>query len=246
MKVTLVAHSSLSDNLKYIDNPSLISFFAARECYNKTAIEEPESYDRYANLLTKVIEAGHTSVLEHCSATFELSGVSRCLTHQLVRHRIASYSQQSQRYCSASPEDSICPKTIINNPECYKRHNELLKHIKETYDFYIDHGVPKEDARYDLNSGVSSNIMVSMNYRSLINFFHERLCARAQWEIRFAARMMYDLLTVLDPIVFGNTGYCKGSVCETKGFCTEHNSCHKKPKLDDILSVYYNYTNPKD
>lgn len=243
MRVTLVSHSALIDNVLDIDEPSLISYFASKECYNKEALVYPESKESYESLLTKVIKSGHTSVLEHCSATFELSGVSRALTHQLVRHRIASYSQQSQRYCTADPSESICPASIKNHPECYKRHQELLNQIKSTYDFYIDHGIPKEDARYDLNNGVISNIMVSMNYRSYINFFHERLCTRAQWEIRNVAKEMYKILEEIDPLIFSKNGYCKGSVCDTMGFCTEHNSCGKKPKLNEILEIYHNHKN---
>ena len=127
---------------------------------------------------------GHASVIEHASFTFSLEDVSRAMTHQLVRHRIASYTQQSQRYVTYDTlEKYVTPPSITDNDEAKKTFDDTLEKISETYQKLLKIGIPKEDARFILPNAAKTNIIVTMNARELRHFFNLRCCARAQWEI---------------------------------------------------------------
>ena len=147
------------------------------------------------------MESGHASPVEHVSFTFALGGVSRALTHQLVRHRIASYSQQSQRYVDGSDFDYLIPPEIRKNPEALARFEGIMREIGSAYrdlkglleEAGRTGSKANEDARFVLPQATASNIVVTMNCRALLNFFEHRCCRRAQWEIRHVADEMLAL-----------------------------------------------------
>jgi len=149
---------------------------------------------------------GYWSTLEHSVYTFSIEGISRVASHQLVRHRIASYTQMSHRF--AKPVDEYYKPVIP--PSVEKRNEELLQEAyKQAYENYyklLESGVPEEDARYVLPNGVNTNIVVTMNARELYNFFSLRLCSRAQWEIRAIAWKMLEEVKKVHPRLFRYAG----------------------------------------
>jgi thymidylate synthase (FAD) len=149
---------------------------------------------------------GYWSVLEHSVYTFSIEGISRVASHQLVRHRIASYTQMSHRF--AKPVDEYYQPVVP--PSAEKRANEITKKAYEdAYAHYyelLSAGVPEEDARYVLPNGVNTNVVVTMNARELYNFFALRLCSRAQWEIRAVAWQMLEEVRRVHPRLFKYAG----------------------------------------
>ena len=139
---------------------------------------------------------GHHSVIEHAVFTFSVEGVSRALTHQLVRHRVASFSQQSQRYVSMDSATYVTPHTIEGNADAEKLFDSVMDDIWDAYKKLEGMGIPAEDARYLLPNGCTTNITITMNARELLHFFSLRCCNRAQWEIREMADQM-----LLQPIL---------------------------------------------
>ncbi len=205
--------------LNFTPNPEKTVYMAARLCYSADAIKELEGKAGGASLekfLGRILRMGHLSVLEHASFTFGIEGVSRALTHQLVRHRLASYSQQSQRYVTAVAPDYVTPATIEGVPENKKRYDRTVKQVYKLYKELIDAGVPAEDARYILPNAACSKIIVTMNARELIHFFRLRCCERAQWEIRDMAARMLTLTKETSPFIFKDAG----PAC-VKGACSE-------------------------
>ena len=179
--------------------------------------------DTVDSLLDRIAEMGHLSTFEHASFTFAIEGVSRALTHQLVRHRIASYSQQSQRYVSEEAFEYIMPPSIASSPEAAALFNELMGQIREAYTT-LNSLVPKEDARYVLPNACETKIVCTFNARSLLNFFSHRCCNRAQWEIRELAYKMLDQVRKVAPGLFAQAG----PPCEAQGVCPEGEmSCGK-------------------
>ena len=169
------------------------------------------------DFIQKLIGMGHFSVFEHISFSFGIEGVSRALTHQLVRHRLASYSQKSQRYVKAGAEfPYIIPHTIKNNSEALEIFNNAMSQIAECYNKLSALDIPSEDARYVLPNACETKIIVTMNARELLHFFALRLCNRAQWEIRELSDKMLALCYDTAPAVFEKAG----PGCCNKG-CTE-------------------------
>lgn len=228
--------------LSQIDTKEALNklYTACRTCYNAGKPEDmyarvdetPE--ESKIKLLSAVIRSGHHSVLEHQTLTFFISGVSRALTHQLVRHRIASYSQQSQRYCEFKDGkfDYVIPQKIQNNPEALKIFDALMQKDAEVYDKLIQLGLPAEDARSVLPQACCSNIVVSMNIRSFMHFCNERLCTCAQLEIRQLADQMAKAAGVALPFL---KPYFVPK-CEMLGYCNEptKRSCHRRPTFDEL------------
>lgn len=172
---------------------------AGRTCY--------ESFDKvddtsHIKLIRHLVKSGHTSVLEHASVTFRFSDVSRALTHQLVRHRIASYSQKSQRYVKENDFDFVVPDAISDNVYAVERFKDCMKFIEDTYNDLAEMGIRKEDARYVLPNACTSEVVATFNFRSLFNFFDQRGDKHAQWEIRRVAMKALDLVKEHAPIVF--------------------------------------------
>lgn len=152
------------------------------------------------------MESGHESVLEHLSYTFCIQGVSRVLLAQLTRHRIASFSVQSQRYVRMKNAEVIEPESIQGSEEAGKLFEEITGRAKEAYNRLLDLGIPAEDARYLLPQGVATKLYMTMNARELRHFFALRCCTRAQWEIRDLATVMLHKCQAVTPEVFRDAG----------------------------------------
>ena len=168
--------------------------------------------------IRQVTGYGHASVIEHASFTFSIEDVSRAMTHQLVRHRVASYTQQSQRYVTYDTiEKYVTPPSIGQNVEAKKIFDGALEKISETYQKLLEMTIPKEDARFILPNAAKTNIMVTMNARELRHFFNLRCCARAQWEIREVATEMLKQAKKAAPALFENSG----PSCVELGYCPE-------------------------
>ncbi len=219
--------------LKYTEDPERVVALAARLCYSKANIEdlgEKIDDEKAKALVGKIIGLGHHSVLEHVSFTFGIEGISRACTHQLVRHRIASYSQQSQRYVRYDSIDVVLPPSIESDPEARERFDELVKKIGETYRWLMERGIPAEDARYVLPNATETKIIVTMNARELNHFFALRCCRRAQWEIRNVAKEMLRLARCVAPTIFSRSGpgCLRGGCTEGEYSCGEPDEVRKE------------------
>jgi thymidylate synthase (FAD) len=213
----------------YTPNPEKLPAMAAILTHSKI---KPETLDKkprkeQSAVLEQVLKLGHTSVIEHTSFTFAISDVSRSLTHQLVRHRIASYSQQSQRYVNLNEPNYVIPPSIEKNKRTKKAYEETMETIWAHYNTLLGLKIPSEDARYVLPNATCTNIMVTMNARSLLNFFELRCCLHAQWEIRLLANKMLQEVKKVAPLIFKNAG----PSCKTKQICSEKKkNCPLYPK----------------
>ncbi|MBM7561776.1 FAD-dependent thymidylate synthase [Fusibacter tunisiensis] len=243
MKVQLLAHTP---------DPERIIAGAAKLCYSAVGIDalnEKLDSESVTSFLNKLMALGHESPLEHVSFTFGIEGVSRVLTHQLVRHRIASYSQQSQRYVKLDAFEYVTPPAILKIPkakalfdqamaEDQKIYNELTEILENGYyKEMIAAGMTEkkarsqsekkavEDARFVFPNACETKIVVTMNARSLMNFFNHRCCNRAQWEIQALAIEMLRIVRGVAPGIFNNSGPgCLVGPCpEGKMTCGEIN-----------------------
>ena len=169
---------------------------AAGICWDK---EEKEDYGTFVK---RIVKKGHESVIEHVSFTFRIEGVSRALTHQLVRHRIASYSQRSQRYVDEGEFEYVTPPNVESDEKARKLFVDFMEESKELYHRLRGMGIRKQDARFVLPNACETRIFVTMNARSLRNFFHLRMARDAQWEIRKLATKMFDLVYDVAPELF--------------------------------------------
>ena len=210
MRVELIAHTP---------DPDRVVAAAARVSRSrKSGLDLYEDMDEETvrRIINLILEMGHMSVLEHASFTFSISGVSRVLTHQLVRHRFASYTQQSQRVIKVREPEYVTPPSISANPEALEIFRRQMEASWETYRRLMALGVPKEDARFVLPQAVKTSIVVTMNARELWHFFSLRTCMHAQWEIRALAWRMLSLVKKVAPITFEKAG----PPC-FRGFCPE-------------------------
>jgi thymidylate synthase (FAD) len=192
---------------------------AARLCYSPAGISELAEQmqgDKVRGLLAKLVAMGHLSPLEHASFTFGAEGVSRALTHQLVRHRIASYSQKSQRYVREDQFAYVVPPSISRNPVARDKYLRIMEQLQAGYT-ELAAMVDREDARYVLPNACYTSIIFTMNCRSLLNFFELRCCQRAQWEIRTLAWQMLSLVREQAPVLFSTAG----PRCERDGTCSQ-------------------------
>ena len=221
-------------------------YSACRTCYAEGTPQEQYAktqeeltgatgWEKKWKLIRHVLDSGHHSVLEHASFTFFISGVSRALSHQLVRHRIGvSYSQQSQRYCAF--EDGfnyVIPPSISKDPELLGKFRELMTQINDTYQYFLGKEVPAEDARMVLPNACTTNLTVTINLRALMHFCEERMCTCAQGEIRQMARSMAKLITDKIPEL---KEYLREK-CYRLGYCNENSkrSCGRKPLKSEVF-----------
>lgn len=191
---------------------------AARLCYSPVGASElleHMSDEAVRRVLRTVISSGHTSTLEHASYTFAIDGVSRAMTHQLVRHRLASYNQQSQRYVTYDSEPVfVVPPSVAADPAAREVFDDACASAFEWYRALLDADVPPEDARYLLPNAMETKIVVTMNVRELLHFFELRCCRRAQWEIREVALAMLALAEPTAPYIFMDAGAsCRRGPC---------------------------------
>lgn len=255
MKVTLITHTP---------EPEKVIATAAKLCYSSSDIGSlkdgltDEKTESFINMLASI---GHESPMEHVSFTFGIEGVSRACTHQLVRHRIASYSQKSQRYVNEDRFEFITPPEIADVPEAkaefekqmdsivdsYHKIAELLteKHTKTFMEQGMDEKSARskarkkanEDARFVLPNACETKIVVTMNVRSLFNFFKHRCCNRAQWEIKAVADEMLKICTGIAPNLFKYAG----PSCVVTGKCPEGKmSCGKMKEVINSYEVMRN------
>ncbi|MBQ8525674.1 MAG: FAD-dependent thymidylate synthase [Clostridia bacterium] len=227
--------------LQYNPDCEKIVAAAAKLCYSSSeigGIMEDLDEEKTEKFLNRLVSMGHESPTEHVTFTFGIEGVSRSLTHQLVRHRLASYSQKSQRYVKEGQFEFVIPPEIEAVPEAketflqamaddvasYNKLADIL--FKKHYEVMLAYGMDEkkaksaaekkaiEDARYVLPNACETKIIVTMNTRSLINFFHHRCCERAQWEIRELACRMLELVKEVAPTLFKYAGpSCVGDKC---------------------------------
>ncbi|MDD3655200.1 MAG: FAD-dependent thymidylate synthase [Atribacterota bacterium] len=197
--------------LNYTRFPEETVAQAARLCYsNKTIdqLKEETAEEKNDIIIKKIMKLGHYSVLEHVSFTFGIEDISRITSHQLVRHRIASFSQKSQRYVKlGKKQNHITPKSIRNNnSDLLLKFQELSQSCFSFYREMLAQGIPAEDARYILPQSVTTSIIFTANARELIHFFRLRCCNRAQWEIRELAISMLKLVKEIAPHIFQDSG----------------------------------------
>jgi len=213
LKITLLSHSP---------DPERAVATAARNCYSPRDIESIDESWRDGEvgaMVARVRDAGHLSTFEHTMFTFGVSGVSRALTHQLVRHRHMSYEQKSQRYIKVKGQfDFITPPSIASRPEIKSRYDDLMTTIAAFYAEALAAGVPPEDARFVLPNAAETQIVITANARALLDFFALRTCNNAQWEIRELGFAMLRLSKRAAPSLFSNAG----ATC-VRGYCNEPN-----------------------
>lgn len=197
MKVTLLACTQ---------NADVICAAAGNSCYSESSSADILGNIDSEKVLSRIVGMGHHSVIEHAVFTFSVEGVSRALTHQLVRHRVASFSQQSQRYVSLDSASYVKPHTVEADPGASKVFDETMEAIWEAYRRLEEMGIPPEDARYLLPNGCTTNITITMNARELLHFFSLRCCNRAQWEIREMADRMLEICMEQSPVIFRDAG----------------------------------------
>ena len=188
MKVTVLEHTPKPDQL---------CGQMAALCYNSA---------NWESALRMALRGGHESVIEHASVTFLIEGVSRALLAQLTRHRIASFSVQSQRYVDMGEADMVIPGSIAKSEALMSGYSSLMSMINGMYRTLRDAGVPKEDARMVLPNACATRLGMTMNCRELRHFFSLRTCNRAQWEIRQLADAMLERCKRIAPIIFEGAG----------------------------------------
>ena len=235
MKVILLAHTP---------EPEKLVATAAKLCYSSSdigSLRDGLTEEKTASFIEMLASIGHESVMEHTSFTFGIEGISRACSHQLVRHRIASYSQKSQRYVNENGFEFITPPAIEALPEAKAEFDRTMQELTASYDKiadlltashtarFISEGMDdkaaaskarklaNEDARFVLPNACETKIVVTMNVRSLFNFFEHRCCNRAQWEIRAVAEEMLRLCLEVAPDIFAYAG----PSCVAKGKCPE-------------------------
>lgn len=213
--------------INHTPDPERAIAVAARLCYAPVGAAElmdAMDDDAVRRVLKTIMTSGHFSTLEHASYTFAVDGVSRAMTHQLVRHRLASYNQQSQRYVSFAEEPPfIVPPAVEADAEAAERYSAACTAAFEAYRSMIEAGVPAEDARYLLPNATETKIVITMNVRELLHFFELRCCKRAQWEIREVALRMLEIVDSTAPYIFMDAGAsCRRGPCrEGKMTCGE-------------------------
>ncbi len=236
-------------NVRLLDvtqNAVALIYAACRQCYSAKFAgelfdEKEEKPEKQKEFIAKVVASGHESPLEHVKFTFAVEGVSRALTHQLVRHRIASYSQQSQRYVKETDFDYVVPPSISADESLKKEFVQTMRLIQASYNKILEsfriNGKTGEqanqDVRFVLPQAAETKIVVTMNCRELTHFFHQRCCARAQWEIKRLAERMLAIVKKSLPEVFEAVG----AKCQALGYCPEGENfcCGKYPVKEKAL-----------
>jgi thymidylate synthase (FAD) len=233
LKVILVSHTP---------DPEKLIGSAARLCYSAVGVEHlvaRTTEEDQRPFLEKLTAVGHLSPTEHASFTFAVEGISRACSHQLVRHRLASYSQQSQRYVNEAGFDYIMPPSVREDEGLKTLFKKTMEEVQRSYESIaqklVEKGYSKEaareDARFVLPNAVETKIMITMNARELLHFFSQRLCNRAQWEIRALALAMLRLVQPLAPSIF-----CQAGPSCLSGPCPEGaRSCGKSKEIREML-----------
>jgi thymidylate synthase (FAD) len=188
------------------------------------------TYTKLSTVEQAFPELKQKELLQHLSYTFAIDKISRACSHQLVRHRVASFSQQSQRYITVKRlvEKVVVPPSIGVNED----YTMLIKNASEAYQRLVDQGVPREDARFVLPNAVETSLLMTLDGRELMHFLGLRTCNRAQWEVRELADSMLMQLRVVEPIVFNKAG----PYCYQLGYCPEGR--HTCGRMNEVLERY--------
>ncbi len=232
--------------LSHTPDPERTVAAAGRLCYSSStaaSLKESMSADEVERLLKILIGSGHLSTLEHASFTFGIDGISRACSHQLVRHRLASYSQQSQRYVRFSDDEGfIIPPRVAENEKALAVFKEAMAGAMRAYERLVELGAGQglgkeavqEDARFVLPNAAETRIVVTMNARELRHFFQVRCCRRAQWEINRLAWWMRSLVLEAAPLLFRKAGPdCLFRRCrEGKMYCGEEYTQEEVDKME--------------
>ncbi len=231
--------------LRHTPEPEETVAMAAKLCYSNADVgslkDKIKKKDQKA-FVEKLMKIGHMSPIEHASFTFAIEGISRACSHQLVRHRIASYSQQSQRYVNEeSGFDYIIPPVIAEDDELKKFFKNFMEEAQNAYNYLssklnekgIKGELANQDARFALPNAAETKIMVTMNARELLHFFRQRCCNRAQWEIRQMAEEMLFLVKKAAPSIFLKAGpACLFAPCPEGDYsCGKKEEVRKKYKI---------------
>jgi thymidylate synthase (FAD) len=195
MNVELIA---VTRYLRGAGTPEELLEHAGRICYRSEGRGEPGKF------IQARVREGHESIIEHASASFEISGISRACSHQLVRHRLASYSQESQRYVEMSDPDWALPPDVRDSEGAMAVWEAFAEEVEGAYQALRELGMRKEDARFVLPNAAATRIIVTMNFRELLHFFRIRISRAAQWEIRDVGVRMLELVYPHAPSVFGD------------------------------------------
>lgn len=218
--------------IRFTDHPDKTVAMAARLCYSPSRIEElSEKLDEQEveRIISMLFERGHLSPFEHAYFTVGIEQLSRVASHQLVRSRIASYSQQSQRYIEHKDFEYVVPPGIAARPELQEEFDDHLRRSRQLYRRLRDEGIAKEDARFVLPQATASSIVMSKNARAWLEWFQLRTCNRSQWEIRQLAERILQLLKGVAPQIFASAG----PPCVSQGFCREgQDSCGRIDKIE--------------
>ena len=235
MKVTL---------LSYTPEPEKLVAMAAKLCYsNEVSIESLdeslEDKGKVARFVRKLMSMHHYSPLEHVSFTFGIEGCSRSFLAQISRHRLASFSVRSQRYCEEDSARFVEPSAIHQDELARDEFRIAMESAWSSYNELRNLGMEKEDARAVLPNACATRMIVTMNARELLHFFSLRCCTRSQQEIRRVAEEMLLKCKEVAPTIFENSG----ASCVQFGFCPEgRNSCGRKPTLEDLKKFAKQYT----
>ncbi len=195
MNVELIA---ITHYLRGDGTPEELLEHAGRICYRSESRGAPGKF------VEARVREGHESIVEHASASFEISGISRACSHQLVRHRLASYSQESQRYVDMSDPDWALPPAVLNDDEALAIWETFAGRVEEAYEALRELGMRKEDARFVLPNAAATRLIVTMNFRELLHLFRIRISSAAQWEIRDVGVRMLELIYPHAPRVFAD------------------------------------------
>lgn len=233
-------------------DPISVIYASCKQCYSANfagdifdeAVSDSSALPKQIEFMERIMASGHQSPLEHVNFTFAVEGVSRACTHQLVRHRVASYSQQSQRYVKEKDFDYVIPPSIKNDvkllalfesfmKECQGKYNEIVEGLKQKN---ITGEKAYQDARFILPNSAETKIVLTMNSRELMHFFAVRCCTRSQWEIRYLADEMLKIVREKLPSVFSRLG----AKCESLGYCPEGDkfTCGRYPVKEEVLASY--------
>jgi thymidylate synthase (FAD) len=189
--------------LAFTPEPELVCARAMRACRAKQPAHKLEvPREDVVRLVRNARKLGHLSVLEHASFTFSVAGISRACSHQLVRHRMASYSQQSHRAVAMTQSDVVVPPSVQKSSERFEVFKKSVDDSFNSFNRLLKLGVQLEDARYVLPNALMTNLTVTMNARELLHFFKLRLASSAQWEIRELARRMLQEVKKIAPVMF--------------------------------------------
>jgi len=217
----------------YTPDPERIIAAAARistSPASATELKEKMTSETIDRLLTRLISSGHLSPFEHASFTFAIEGISRVTSHQLVRHRMASYTQQSQRYVSLKEINYITPSTIRAKPEWEAKYHDMVHAAHRLYREMLDAGIPAEDARYVLPNATETRLVMTMNARELIHVCSLRLCLKAQWEIV----ELFEKVKAEVEKVAPRIGAELKPKCYNLGYCDEAESCGIFPTANEL------------